>query len=204
MAVVPVWIPGNIANAVETTTYALSVGTTTLSTIIIVTRILLVSRMPGASISIRLAAEIITESAILYTVSALVYIGMIPHIPYSYYDIYAWVFFAYMAVRPLLFLYAPFKSSQQNFAPVFIMLRVAVGRARPETEWKISGLKFTSNLGGGAGAQISEDRSRSHGTGGGFGTNTIIAVPGGYLEPEIDIEARDGTSDEDSVHEKEN
>ena len=86
------------------------------------------------------------------------------------------------------------------------MLRVALGRARPETEWnvKISGLKFSSNPGGGAGAQALADRSRSHGTGGGFGTNTILTVPQSHLEPEADIEARDGTSDEDSVRGKEN
>ena len=100
--VVPVWIPQNIDNDVRITTCALSVGTTTLSTIIIVTRILLVSRMPGASKQPRLAAEIIIESAVLYTISALIYIAMIPGNPY--YLEYAAVFFASMAVRPLLFL----------------------------------------------------------------------------------------------------
>ena len=99
---IPVWIPVSATNAVAVTAYALSVGTTTLSTIIIVTRILLVSRMPGASKEPHLAAEIITESAILYTISALIYIGMIPSQHNS--DLtYPDVFFAYMAVRPLLF-----------------------------------------------------------------------------------------------------
>jgi hypothetical protein len=87
------------------------------------------------------------------------------------------------------------------------MLRVALGRARPETEWsgKISGLEFTSNPGGRAGAQASVDGLRSHGTGGGFGTNTILTVPRSHLEHEVDIEARDhGASEEDSLRGKEN
>jgi hypothetical protein len=102
LQVYPAWIPVRIGSAVKATTYALSVGTTTLSTIIIVTRIFLVSRMPGASKQPHLAAEIITESAALYTISALIYIAIIPS--NSYYRIYADAFFAYMAVCPLLFL----------------------------------------------------------------------------------------------------
>jgi hypothetical protein len=69
------------------------------------------------------------------------------------------------------------------------MLRVVLGRARPETEWsgEISGLKFSSNPGGGAESQAPAGRSRSHGTGGEFGTNTIITVPRSDLEHEVDI-----------------
>jgi hypothetical protein len=99
-------------------------------------------------------------------------------------------------------------NSIQNFAPVFIMLRVALGRARPETEWsgKISGLQFTSNPGGRAGAQASADGLRSHGAGGGFGTNTILTVPRSHFEHEVDIEARDhgASSEEDPLRGKEN
>jgi hypothetical protein len=98
-------------------------------------------------------------------------------------------------------------NSIQDFAPVFIMLRVALGRARPETEWsgKISGMEFTSNPGGRAGASASADGSRSRGTGGGFGTNTILTVPRSHLEQEVDIEAGDhGASGENSVGGKEN
>ena len=86
------------------------------------------------------------------------------------------------------------------------MLRVALGRARPETEWsgKISGLEFGSNPGGRAGAQASADRSRSHGTVGGFGTNTIHTVPRSHLEHEVDIEAGNGPNDEGSSRGKEN
>jgi hypothetical protein len=91
-----------IVNAVVITAYALSVGTTTLSTIIIVTRILLVSQTPGASKKPRLAAEIITESAALYTISALIYIALLSG--NFYYMQYASIFFAYMAVSPFLFL----------------------------------------------------------------------------------------------------
>jgi hypothetical protein len=85
------------------------------------------------------------------------------------------------------------------------MLRVALGRARPETEWndKISGLEFNSNSGGGAEA-VSADSSRSHGTGGGFGTNAILTVPRTHLEHEFDHRARDGISNEVSVRGKEN
>ena len=101
LLVYPAWIPVNITAAVLITTYTLSVSTTTLSTIIIFIRILLVSRMPGASKRPHLAAEIITESAGLYTVSALIFIAMIPDNNYS--GVYANVFFAYMAVCPLLF-----------------------------------------------------------------------------------------------------
>ena len=85
------------------------------------------------------------------------------------------------------------------------MLRVALGCARPETEWsgKISGLEFRSNPVGRAGVQASP---RSHGTSSGFGTNTILTVPRSHLdlEHEVDIEARDGVSDEDLVRGKEN
>jgi hypothetical protein len=101
-------------------------------------------------------------------------------------------------------LHIPF-DSPQDLAPVFIMLCVALGRARPETEWsgKISGLQFTSNPGGRAGASASAIGSRSHDTGGGFGTNTILTVPHSHLEHEVDIEVRDhGASDEDSLREK--
>jgi hypothetical protein len=98
--VYPAWISENAAAAVQSTTYALSVGTTTTSTIIIVTRILLVTRMPGTSKKVHLVVEIITESAALYTLSALIYIGMIHG---TYYGVvintlYAGVFFGYMAV----------------------------------------------------------------------------------------------------------
>ena len=86
------------------------------------------------------------------------------------------------------------------------MLRVALGRARPETEWsgKISGLEFSSKPGGRAGAQASVDRSRSHCTGGGFGTSTILTVPRSHLEHEVDLEAGDDASDEGSVRGKDN
>jgi hypothetical protein len=94
--VYPAWIPANICYAVEITTYALSVGTTAACTIIIVARILLVSRMPGASKQPHLAVEIITESAALYTISALVYIGMIQR---QSNNPYTNIFFSYMAVR---------------------------------------------------------------------------------------------------------
>jgi hypothetical protein len=86
------------------------------------------------------------------------------------------------------------------------MLRVSLGHARPEAEWsgKISGLEFSSNPGGRAGALASAYGLRSHSTGGRFGTNTILTVLRSHFEHEVDIEARNhGASDEDSLHGKE-
>jgi hypothetical protein len=84
------------------------------------------------------------------------------------------------------------------------MVRVALGRARPETEWsrKVSGLEFNSKPGGEARAQVSADR---HGTdvSGEFGINTIVTVPRSHLEHGVDIEAGDGTSDGGSARGKE-
>jgi hypothetical protein len=89
------------------------------------------------------------------------------------------------------------------------MLRVTLGRARPETEWsgRISGLEFNSNPDGGAGAQasIGISRSGSHGRiHDRFGTNTFLTVPMSDSETGTDLEARDGASDFDSATEKGN
>jgi hypothetical protein len=87
------------------------------------------------------------------------------------------------------------------------MLRVALRRAYPDTEWsgKISGLEFNSNSGGEAQA-FATGRFRSQGTGGRFGTNTIFTVPRSNLECEVDVdlEARDVGSIMDAVAGKEN
>ena len=77
------------------------------------------------------------------------------------------------------------------------MLRVALGRARPDTEWsgKISGLEFCSNPGGAAQPSAAE-RLRLQGAAGRFGTNTILTVPRsnfGY-EGDVNLEARDVTT----------
>jgi hypothetical protein len=55
----------------------------------------------------------------------------------------------------------------QNFAPALIMLRVVLGRARPDTEWsrKISGLQFNCSSG-------VEEIAIS-----GDATSTILTVP---------------------------
>jgi hypothetical protein len=103
LSVYPAWIPPQIAGGVEVSWIALSVGTTTVSTIIIVTRILLVSRMPGASKQPHLAVEIIIESAALYSISALIYVSLIPvSVPKNVTLLpYGEVFFTYLAVSPL-------------------------------------------------------------------------------------------------------
>jgi hypothetical protein len=86
------------------------------------------------------------------------------------------------------------------------MLRVHLGLPRPQTQWseKFSRLEFGSNPGGGAGAQASVARSRSHGIVSRFGTSTILTVPQSHLEHEVIIEAGDGIGDENSVRGKEN
>jgi hypothetical protein len=101
--VTPTLIPISIFNAVQITSYSLSLTTTVLSTVIIVIRILLVSRMPGTSSQPQVVMEIIVESAVLYSISALVYTPMISSITTSNgagdtYELYADLFFAYMAV----------------------------------------------------------------------------------------------------------
>jgi hypothetical protein len=103
LAVTPQGIPNNIVNAVASSSYSASVATTALSTVIIAIRILMVSRMPGASRQPRIAMEIIVESAALYSISALVYTLMLANLSLNisvgtYID-YADMLFAYMAVE---------------------------------------------------------------------------------------------------------
>ena len=61
----------------------------------------------------------------------------------------------------------------KNFAPALIMLRVVLGRARPDNEWsaslKISGLNLASGPVGTLGAPSS---GNSRGV-----TNTIVTIP---------------------------
>jgi hypothetical protein len=102
-AFVPQGTPVNIFNGVELSSLSLSVVTTVLSTVIISIRILMVSRMPGASRKLWITLEIIVESALLYSISALVLIPMIALLASSdsavtYYG-YAQLFFTYMAVE---------------------------------------------------------------------------------------------------------
>jgi energy-converting hydrogenase Eha subunit G len=102
--VTPQLIPSSIYISVQLSSYSLSVVTTALAAVIIVVRILMVSRMPGASRQPQIAMEIIVESAVLYAVSALVYTSILSSlhggtvISAAYID-YAEVFFAYMAVE---------------------------------------------------------------------------------------------------------
>jgi hypothetical protein len=67
----------------------------------IAVRILMVSRMPGASRQSRVAMEIIIESAALYSISALVYTPMLSsfNAPNATYYLYSELFFSYMAVE---------------------------------------------------------------------------------------------------------
>jgi hypothetical protein len=85
------------------------------------------------------------------------------------------------------------------------MLRVALHRARPDTEWsgQISELEFSSDADGRV-AQALVDKSRSRGTGVRSGINASLAVPRSHMEYEIDPEARDGISDSDTLTNKGN
>ena len=99
----PRMIPGSLYYAVQLSLYSLSIVTTVLSTAIIVIRILMVARLPGTSRRPRIAMEIIVESALLYSISALVYTPMLadssPDASVATYYLYAQLFFAYMAVE---------------------------------------------------------------------------------------------------------
>ena len=102
--VTPQVISTSTSSPVELSTYSLSLATTVLSTVIIVIRILMVPRMPGASHQPRIAIEIIVESAVLYSISVLVYTSILSSevtlaSAGNTYDQYAELFFAYMAVE---------------------------------------------------------------------------------------------------------
>jgi hypothetical protein len=106
--------PSSLYYAVQLSSYSLSIVTTVLSAAIIAVRILMVSRMPGASCRQQIAVEIIVESAILYSISAVVFTPMLaelslsPH-PLTYY-LYAEMFFTSMAVE---------------FYPLFLLLNIS-------------------------------------------------------------------------------
>jgi hypothetical protein len=100
--VAPQLIAISIFNGVQLSSYSLSVATTVLSTVIIVIQILRVARMPGASRQPQIAMEIIVESAVLYSISALVYTAILAKTTATSasdtYVFYADIFFAHMAV----------------------------------------------------------------------------------------------------------
>jgi hypothetical protein len=104
--ITPQFIPDTIYEAVLISSYSLSVVTAALSTVMIVIRILRVSRIPGASRQPRIAMEIVVESATLYSISALVYVVIISKTSLNVetYEMYADVFFANMAVKSILHL----------------------------------------------------------------------------------------------------
>jgi hypothetical protein len=154
-------------------TYALSVASTILSTILIVVRILYVARIPGTTRQPYTVIEVVVESAALYSISALIYIVMLHEwiVNLSLMDLYGEIFCSNMAVSKIsleslssstdiLFL-------SQNISPALIMLRVVLRRAYPDAnrEWsdKMSELQFGSTGGPGAAppqmASVSRDVS---------------------------------------------
>jgi hypothetical protein len=76
-------------------------------------------------------------------------------------------------------------SPSQNLAPALIMLRVVLGRARPDTEWngKISGLQFSSAPG-------VQESTRSR-----LATSTILTVARSHHGEEANLEANGGGQD---------
>jgi hypothetical protein len=133
--------------------------------------------------------EIIVESAVSYSISALVYTAILSSktafiSASDTYELYANLFVAYMAVASHPHAFPPLSSNSlsQNFAPALIMLRVVLGRARPDTEWsgKISGLRFNSVPG-------VQESARLGGV-----TSTILTVPRSrYGEEALDLEANE-------------
>ena len=109
--VTPQSISDRIFIPVELSAYSLSLATTVLSSVIIVIQILMVSRVPGTSCQLRIAMEIIIESALLYSISALVYTSRLASetTVTSAYNVYADLFFGHMAVM-----------SHPSFLPVLV------------------------------------------------------------------------------------
>jgi hypothetical protein len=144
--------------------------------------------------------EIIVESAALFTVASLVYIPLLvvqltKGSATAY--LYVQMFWAYGAVGH------SYRSMQwsilmlwrflmmKNFAPALIMLRVVLGRARPDSEWsaKVSGLHFAS---GPVGALAVPSSGNSRGV-----TSNIVTIPRirGEIEYYPDIEEVQGSPD---------
>jgi hypothetical protein len=114
--------------------------------------------MPGASHRSYVVIEILVESAALYSVSLLIYIlvfTLASEASFNTYSEYMQPFVMHMAVsiqcsctlKETLFVD---RKLSQSFAPALIMLRVALGRTRPDTAWsgpgdgQITGLSFDS------------------------------------------------------------
>jgi hypothetical protein len=94
-------VPINAYLGVLHATFSLSVATTVVSTILIVIQILRTSRVPGKTrAKSHTAVETIIESALLYSVTSLIFIPMInpESESSSTYYLYAQVFAAHMAV----------------------------------------------------------------------------------------------------------
>jgi hypothetical protein len=100
MDIILTLIPMNIYFPLAMATYALSVASTVLSTILIVVRILYVARIPGTTRQPLTVIEIVVESAALYSISALIYIVMLYEwiANSSLMDLYGEIFCSNMAV----------------------------------------------------------------------------------------------------------
>jgi hypothetical protein len=91
--------------ALNITNISLSVATTILCSLIIVTRIFLISRMPGTTRQPTKAAEIVIESATFYSIIALMWIALDSGLPTATYSLYVDVFYTIALVcGPFLFL----------------------------------------------------------------------------------------------------
>jgi hypothetical protein len=137
----------DLINILSMSFVSLSVATTIIVTILIVVRILRASRFPGVQRP-RLVLEILIESAALYSITSAVFIGFYASTQRIAMEnvLYPETFWAAMIVSgdSVSVVNSPYSAFTQYFAPAFIMLRVALGRARSDTDWvnKVSSINF--------------------------------------------------------------
>jgi hypothetical protein len=103
--IIPPLIPGELMSALWITNSALSVATTLLCSLIIVARIFIVSRLPGATRQPIKAAEIVIESAAFYSITTLIWIPIFNTPSAVTYAIYVDVFYT-LAIVCGIFLFA--------------------------------------------------------------------------------------------------
>lgn len=116
----------------------MSIATSLMTTSLIIFRILQVQRMSpesGSHRRFRPAIEIIVESAILYSVTLIIFTAL--DVIKTSNVFFAQNIHAQMAVRNTLSIYSipMLTCHNQGIAPLLITLRVGAGFARPQEEW---------------------------------------------------------------------
>jgi hypothetical protein len=117
---------------------SLSATTTVLCTVMIVARIWKVTRLPTANLSLGVI-EVFVESAALYAIASLIYIAISEPITHAT-DVrylYAQILFSTATVSRLFhfIMHSKSNSRTQAVSPSLLLLRVALGRARPDAAW---------------------------------------------------------------------